>query len=347
VPDIRGRALYYPLILIAGWVVGRAAILGNSHSEEPTRAPTALLAEGGAVIPALRTAGSIGAWPINRTAPARHSRMHRPLPTNPTSPTSARPIPLAMGSISPIFLPEQRTAGRHDAPQPLAFPPPISINGSPAPATGRRFNGYGYSFWRLRSARSGIAPAGQYGGSQSGVQAIYDLGGNVNEGMALQGRAAFAPRGKEAEVALGLRWQRPTRLPFSLTAERRIDPAGPDRWAAYAAGGFDPQPLPLDFTIDGYAQAGWVGGRDATAFFDAQSRLSRPLARIGSATLRAGIGAWAAGQDGAQRLDIGPSIAAEISAGTITFDLRLDWREKIAGSALPGSGPAFTIATGF
>lgn len=346
-PDIRGRALYYPLILIAGWVVGRAAILGNSNSEAPTRAPTALLAEGGAVIPALHMAEPIGASPISRAAPTRHSRMHRPLPTNPTSTTSALPIPLPMGSMSPIFLPEQRTAGRHDTPRLFAFTPPISFHGSTAPATGRRLSGYGYSFWRLSSARSGIAPAGQYGGSQSGVQAIYDLGGNVNEGMALQGRAAFAPRGKETEVAIGLRWQRPTRLPLSLTAERRIDPAGPDRWAVYAAGDFDPQPLPLDFTIDGYAQAGWVGGRGATAFFDAQSRLSRPLARIGSTTLRAGIGAWAAGQNGAQRFDIGPGIAAEIPAGTITFDLRLDWRERIAGSALPGSGPAFTIATGF
>lgn len=346
-PDIRGRALYYPLILIAGWVAGRAAILGNSDSEAPTRAPTALLAEGGAVMPALRMAEPIGALPVNRTVSARHSRMHRPLPKNPTAPTSALPIPLAMGSLSPIFQPEQRTDGRHEAPRLFAFPPPISFHGSPAPATGRRLSGYGYSFWRLSSARSGIAPAGQYGGSQSGVQAIYDLGGNVNEGIALQGRAAFAPRGKETEVAIGLRWQRPTRLPLSLTAERRIDPAGPDRWAVYAAGGFDPQPLPLDFTIDGYAQAGWVGGRDATVFFDAQSRLSRPLARIGSTTLRAGIGAWAAGQNGVQRLDIGPRIAAEIPAGTITLDLRLDWRERIAGSALPGSGPAFTIATGF
>lgn len=129
--------------------------------------------------------------------------------------------------------------------------------------------------------------------------------------------------------------------------ERRLSPDAQDRWAVFAAGGFDPQPLPLGFALDGYAQAGWAAGRDATGFFDAQARMMRPVAAMGETQIKAGIGVWAGGEDRAQRLDIGPTLATGMTLGNTKVDLRFDWRQRVAGSARPGSGPAVTIATGF
>lgn len=347
-PDIRGRALYYPLILIASWVAGRAAILGNGETEIPMQLPAVSLSQiqtaDAAKPPVAAIHAPLIAGLLGKTKSSAPS-------TPATKPFGSGPVAAVSLVIQPlpplIFQSQPQVIDSDRGQRPAAFPPPIRSPGVHAPAVVRRLSGYGYSFWRHGSARGGIAPAGQYGGSQSGIQLSHDLGKGYDSGIALLMRAAYAPNGSEAELALGLRWQRPAAVPVSLTAERRIDPGGADRWAVFVAGGIDPRPLPLDFMIDGYVQAGWVGGRDETAFFDAQARISRAIANIGPTSLRAGVGVWAGGQDGAQRLDIGPGIAATIPADRTNFDLRLDWRQRIAGNAHPGNGPALTLSTGF
>jgi hypothetical protein len=175
----------------------------------------------------------------------------------------------------------------------------------------------------------------------------YDLGGPVGTGLAATARAAAAPGKGGEEIAFGLRWQRPMALPLLLNAERRIRSGAPDDWAVYAAGGIDAQKLPAQFSLDAYGQAGWTSGGNGGGFFDAQARATRKLAEIGGATIKAGTGAWAGGQKGAQRLDIGPTMTAHFKIEDLPVNVRLDWRQRVAGTARPGHGLALTVATGF
>jgi hypothetical protein len=43
------------------------------------------------------------------------------------------------------------------------------------------------------------------------------------------------------------------------------------------------------------------------------------------------------------RADFGPSLAADIPAGQFRLETSFDWRFRVAGGALPGSGPALTL----
>ena len=73
----------------------------------------------------------------------------------------------------------------------------------------------------------------------------------------------------------------------------------------------------------------------------------RPLAEIGGAPLTVGAGSWAGGQRGAQRVDLGPTIAARVDTGPAALLIQLDWRLRAAGSAQPKDGVTLTVSTGF
>jgi hypothetical protein len=98
---------------------------------------------------------------------------------------------------------------------------------------------------------------------------------------------------------------------------------------------------------EGYAQAGYVGGRFATAFVDGQARIDRLVARLGKSEVRAGAGVWGGAQKHAARLDVGPSATASFRLGETQSRVALDYRVRIAGDAAPKSGPALTISAGF
>jgi hypothetical protein len=111
---------------------------------------------------------------------------------------------------------------------------------------------------------------------------------------------------------------------------------------------FPPVPLPAGLRGEAYAQAGYVGGRDATAFADGQLRIDRRIARAGSFELRAGGGAWAGVQRGASRVDVGPTASIGTQApGGGSLRVGVDWRIRVAGNASPGSGAALTLSAGF
>ncbi|QQN74815.1 hypothetical protein [Croceicoccus sp. YJ47] len=105
--------------------------------------------------------------------------------------------------------------------------------------------------------------------------------------------------------------------------------------------------LPLGIEAESYVQAGYVGGRDATAFADGQIRLSREIVRAGRTAVRAGAGAWAGAQSGAARVDVGPTVAALVPVGPGFARIAVDWRQRVAGDAEPGSGPVLTLSAGF
>lgn len=230
---------------------------------------------------------------------------------------------------------------------PTMLPPPAGANARKFP-----FEIYAYSFWRAGSSAPGQIGNGQYGGSQSAVIASYPLrqfktGGRAAQ-FSLVGRAAIAHDNiAERELAAGLRWRPLQRLPFHLTAERRFRHGRADAFAAYFAGGVSAIPLPLEFKLDSYAQGGFVSGKSGGAFADFNARTDRKFAQAGPASFAAGAGIWGGGQDDIFRVDLGPSLRADIAMGGANFRLTADWRFRIAGKAKPGNGPAVTLSTSF
>lgn len=161
--------------------------------------------------------------------------------------------------------------------------------------------------------------------------------------------ALNSPADKDAAVGLSARPV--AALPLRAMAELRLsERSGTARLrpAALLVTELAPIDMPHETRAEFYGQAGYVGGRNATAFADGQARVDKRIAQFGGAELRAGAGAWAGAQKGAARLDAGPSAALGLPFGTSgSARLGLDWRMRVAGDARPGSGLALTLSAGF
>ncbi len=207
---------------------------------------------------------------------------------------------------------------------------------------------YGYIFWRLSARdRPALAPAAQYGGSQSGVILTYNPFTRSQWTPAILIRASATPDWEERELAFGLRWNPDKHWPILVTAERRFRGDAQDVYAVYLAGGLDALPVAQQWTLQAFGQAGYVSGSSGGEFYDAHVKLLYPVARLGATKIRAGAGAWAGGQKGASRVDVGPTVATEIDAGPANLLVQLDWRMRAAGNAEPKDGIALTLSTGF
>lgn len=352
---LKGRALIYPALLIAGWIGGRVMIV---QAEVDTVARPMQLAQQDrrslAVAQGDRplicqswpwlapSQGGAATYPATAAVvairPARAIRFARPDGERETGTTHDL---LASSQIRSPELPGSFFLQSPAEPARQAQANPVSV--SPA----KRLQVYTYSFWRQQSMTSGLAPAAQYGGSQAGVIATWDPFGSAVKGAALLARAATTPDGIEREAALGLRWRPDSRWPVSLSAERRFRLNDRDRFAAYLAGGVDAVPVLGKAKLDAYGQAGYATGRGGGGFFDAQGRLLHPVAAIAGIPFSAGAGAWAGGQRGTARLDIGPTLRTRVNTGLADFTLQLDWRQRVAGNAEPRDGLALTISSGF
>jgi hypothetical protein len=206
----------------------------------------------------------------------------------------------------------------------------------------------------LRNGSGGPIAAGEpsYGRSQAGAVLRYRLAPSSGHRPQAYVRATRALSGaRESEAAVGLSARPVAGLPLRVAAELRLSEgtAGREvRPAAYAVTELPPADLPLGLRAEAYAQAGYVGGRYATAFVDGQARIDAPVARFGQGTeLRAGGGVWGGAQKGAGRLDLGPSAAMKFRLGDTQSRVALDYRVRVAGDAAPKSGPALTISAGF
>lgn len=181
------------------------------------------------------------------------------------------------------------------------------------------------------------------GGSQAGLRASYAL--DEDRRLALFVRAATALPSGGGEVAAGGQW-RPTKAPVTAFAEMRYrEKAGAAPAVGVFGGGI--VGLPAEFRLETYGQAGWVGGRGATGFAEGQARAARVVERNVGATVDIGGGIWGAAQRGAARLDLGPSANVVLPLGRRAIRLGLDWRQRIAGHAAPGSGPALSAGADF
>ncbi|HEU5482078.1 MAG TPA: hypothetical protein VFU80_03145 [Sphingomicrobium sp.] len=200
------------------------------------------------------------------------------------------------------------------------------------------------SSWALlRGAPSpgALAAGGTLGGSQAGARLTYAF----NRWIAASLRTTSPIGGSRgAEVAGGIRLTPFRSIPIAITAERRqaISRHGGGRsaFALFAEGGLYRQPMPLNFNLDAYLQAGIVGLRSRDYFADGAFAFTRPA----YGRFSAGFGVWGGVQPGLYRLDVGPRVSFRLRDN---IHAHLDWRQRIVGNAEPASGPAVTFAADF
>ncbi|GGB52032.1 hypothetical protein GCM10010833_03490 [Blastomonas aquatica] len=238
--------------------------------------------------------------------------------------------------------------------------PPLAGAGSnpAAQILGKRWSVYAWSLVREGSGASALAPGAQYGGSQAGLIVRYALG-DTGRAPAVYARAASAlANDDDRTLALGVT-ARPWRaLPVDLAVERRFSLGTPqnDRFAALLVGGGSTSLGRSRIRLDAFGQTGIVGYRDAQGFFDAQMLVSRQVAAQDGYSVSLGGGVWAGGQqepDAAgskrwvHRVDLGPRVTLVLPVGDSQMTVALDWRQRVDGDALPASGVALTVSTGF
>lgn len=251
-----------------------------------------------------------------------------------------------MGQIPP---PGERRGGTFN--RPPGFPPVVAAD-MPGP-TGKR-DRWSLSAWMLyrpENREAGLASGGQLGASQVGARLAYDLSPSSSYGLAVHGRVSSAlesPLG--AEASLGLTWRPVRSVPIALSIERRaaIAEGGRNAFAAYAAGGIGPMPLALGIELEGYGQAGVVGAARRDAFADGRIAVAgKFLDNSHGVAITAGLALSGGAQPSLSRLDLGPQLTARFPIGGGYARAALEWREHIAGSARPASGPALVLAADF
>jgi hypothetical protein len=206
----------------------------------------------------------------------------------------------------------------------------------------------------LRNGSSGpiAAVVPSYGRSQAGAVLRYRLAPSSGHRPMAYVRTTRALSGPpESEVAAGFAARPLAGVPLRVAGEVRVsdEVAGREvRPAAFAVTELPPAKLPFGLQGEVYAQAGYVGGRYATAFVDGQARIDGRVAHLGRNTeLRAGGGVWGGAQMHVGRLDVGPSAAVSFRLGQAQSRIALDYRVRVAGDAAPKSGPGLTISAGF
>lgn len=337
----RGRPLRFLALVTSGWIGLRVAMLWPQIDtpEDVLRAIAPIpLAEADAphrpVVPTPAPAAQVSPrWrvAIARTAAAPRRRYR-----------SADPTRVALALLGLVRYGDAQPV-EPDAPLlpglPRRSPPP------PPPHVPSRWSA---SLWLVARGGSGLAPGtlgGQLGGSQAGVRVAYLL--DRRHRVALAGRVTTPLGNGLREAALGVEWQ-PTRLPVRLLVEHRFalngGRGGP---AAGVVGGVGPVVLPAGFRLEAYGQAGVIRRVATEAYVDGAMRVAHPLTTVGPLRLDLGAGAWGAAQRGAARLDVGPSLGVVVPLGKQPVRLSLDWRQRVAGDARPGSGLALTLGADF
>lgn len=199
------------------------------------------------------------------------------------------------------------------------------------------------SAWALLRGHNGsgsLATGGTLGGSQAGARLTYAL----DPRLALSLRSSSPVGGaRGGEVAAGVRVTPFPSLPVAITAERRQAIGrygGRSAFALFLEGGLYQSPLPWDFRLDAYAQAGVVGLNSRDLFADGGLSVLRPV----YGPVSVGMGLWGGAQPNLYRVDAGPRLSVRVRRN---MRVDLDWRQRVAGQAEPGSGPALTLAADF
>ena len=260
-------------------------------------------------------------------------------------PASSSPAPPQLAALTPRPAWSLEDYGYSLLP-PLAGGAPAAQS-APAPAAVtpavRKLDRWQLSSWALlRGAPTPgtLASGGTLGGSQAGARLLYLF----NRSLAASVRTTSPIGGSTgAEVAAGLRWAPLRSLPVAFTVERRQSISrfgGRSDFAFFAEGGLYRQPMPWQFELDAYLQAGVVGLQERDMFADGSLAFTRPV--LGKVS--AGFGAWGGYQPGLYRVDAGPRVTVKVRENVRAH---IDYRQRIAGGAQPASGPTLTLAADF
>ncbi len=327
-----GRPLRFLAVALGGWVMIRVAILLPEIASLPAADVIPRLIE--VLVPNVSAArlGRPRAVPPVAIAEMASPAVAFDEPRAPPArlvlpkPVDAVPIPAMRGKIG---------RGVERIPSPLAPPADVS--------TPSRLNG---SAWLLvRGGPAGTVSGGQLGASQGGVRVTYALG--ARRRFALAVRIAAPIKGAGRELAIGMEWQ-PTRLPIRLIAEQRfVLDGGRGGPTLGVIAGYGPSAIAPGVRLEAYGQAGGIARDGVEGFVDASARVTHPLGKLGGTRVDIGVGAWGSAQRAAERFDIGPSIVVTVPVARKSLRLTLDWRERMAGTAKPGSGPALSIGSDF
>lgn len=201
--------------------------------------------------------------------------------------------------------------------------------------------------WALLRGREGqllgptsLASGGTLGGSQAGARLSY----NFTRQIAASLRTSSDVGRRGGEVGAGVRVQPLASIPVWVTAERRQRigryGGGRNAWALFLEGGVYQRPMPWQFSLDAYLQGGIVGFHSRDGFVDGGLTFTRPIYKHVSG----GFGVWGGAQPGVYRVDAGPRVSMKVRPNV---RVHLDWRQRVAGNAQPGSGPALTLAGDF
>lgn len=336
----QGRPLRFLGTVLGGWIGLRIVMLWP-QLESPAavlRAVTPLPVAASSAPHAPLTVSS-PAW-VRAVEPPRPRAVYAPLPRRAADPMRVALALLGLVRFGDPIPVEQSAAVLPGLPQ----PDPSDRTAPPARAPSR----WSGSAWVVARGGAGIAPGGlggQLGGSQAGARVAYLF--DRKHRIALAGRVT-SPLGRGLrEAAIGVEWQ-PTRLPVRVVAEQRfaID-GGRSGPALGMVGGIGPVALPRDFRLEAYGQAGVIRRAVTEPYADGAVRIAHPLAIVGGVPFDLGAGAWGGAQRGAARLDLGPTLGATLPLGKQRVRVTLDWRQRVAGDARPGSGAALTFGTDF
>lgn len=377
---LRGQPVAVLLLLLGGWAAMRAAVWESPFAELKLDLSETLLAsaqpeqanESGDA-PARSSFAAAASrpdhWPEIAEAPglpvpalpAFLPRIELPDPLRPqlvpfeTTPVMPKRMAAAhtmtlMAGLSGVPLPPE-LAGLLAPAARLASAPYQPLTTFLKSPEGGRWSGDAWLLLRKDTTTAITSGRGSYGRSQAGGVIRYAfMPSNPHRPMAYARVGKGLGGANEAELAVGLSARPLPDFPVRVAAEGRVTQVGGRtsvRPAGYAVTELPPFALPLGFTAEAYAQAGYVGGDYPSAFADGQVRTERNLAEFGDARITAGGGAWGGAQKGAARLDIGPSASLQLKLGQTNSRVSMDWRFRVAGDAEPASGPALTISAGF
>jgi hypothetical protein len=334
-----------PLRFLAGvlglWISGRALMLGGERVETAAIAstpPTPVSAH--QLAPQLRIAPWLKQM-LNRESKEFSLTLALPASAaaeqerNFPSPSDTVQETLQLAALPPELL----------APEAPTPSPRLSVEQAVSEAS--RLSGSAWLFARSKTGDRSLATSGQLGGSQAGVRLRWRMNPGEQLRTAFYGRIS-GPLEDTAgsEAALGAEWHPLPGKPLWIAAERRVGlgKRGRDAWSFYAAGGIWKPGLPMQLTLDGYAQAGIVGAHSRDLFADGSMRVTRSLSANGP---RVGAGVWGAAQPGVARVDVGPHASIPLKIARQPLSLSADARLRVAGHAAPGSGVAVTLASDF
>ncbi len=333
-----GRPLRFLGSVIGLWTLGR--IVGSMLPD--TSVPTMTPASQGAA------AGSVSrATPLTSKRPVRWSATPRTKPvirrslvwTPPRRVAEIASVPTLTRSHDDAWHPaSERTEPPTPGTQAAEVPIPAA-NDRVAPAP--RWRG---SLWGIIREDGGRAllPGGQLGGTQMGIRLLRRL--DARGDIAASVRLSAPWRGIGREMALGVECRPIRSLPVRLLVEHRIAlDSGQGGPAALVVTGIGPRVVAPGVTLNAYAQAGAVMRTRLEPFADGAARIGTAL----SPGVDVALGAWGGAQRDARRLDIGPSLGLALPIGERRARLSLEWRERILGRAVPGSGPALSLAGDF